>query len=57
MTVCHKNLQHAQNLQKQPNNNSTKSRSYFSDDKVWLNNKYIKIKQNQKHKIKYFKLF
>ena len=44
MTVCHKNPQHAQELQKQAYNKCVKPRSYARNDKVWLNIKYIKTK-------------
>ena len=39
MTVCRKNLYHAQKLQKQAHNKGVKLRSYASNDKVWLNGK------------------
>ena len=52
-----KNFHHAQELQKQTHNKSVKSRNYASSNKIWLNSKYIKIKQNQKLKTKFFKLF
>ena len=52
--VCKKNLYHAQELQKQAHNKSVKPRSYASSDKVWLNSKYIKTKQNRKLKAKFF---
>ena len=54
MAVCREKLQHAQDLQKQANNKSTKPRSYASGDKVWLNSKYIKTKQNRKLEAKFF---
>ena len=44
MTVCCKNLYHAQGLQKQAHNKGVKPRSYASSNQVWLNSKYIKIK-------------
>lgn len=34
-----------------------KPRSYILNDKVWLNNKYIKTKRNQKFKVKFFEFF
>lgn len=46
MTVYQKNLHYAQELQKQAHNKTVKSRSYAHDNKVWLNNKYIRTKQN-----------
>ena len=45
MTVCRKKLHHAQKLQKQVHDKGVKPKSYASDDKVWLNSKYIKTKQ------------
>ena len=57
MAVCRENLQHAQDLQKQAHNRGTKARSYAPGDKVWLNSKYIKPKQNRKLKAKFFKPF
>ncbi len=41
--VCRENLQHAQELQ-----------SYAPGEKVWLNSKYIKTKQNRKLEAKFF---
>ena len=55
--VCKKNLYHAQELQKQAYNKDVKSRSYAPSNKVWLNSKYIKTKQNQKLVVKFFVLF
>ena len=57
MIVCRENLYHAQELQKWAHNKGVKPRSYASGDKVWLNSKYIKIKQNRKLKAKFFGLF
>ena len=57
MTVCQKNLDYAQKLQKQAYNKSVKPKSYAPDDKVWLNSKYLKIKQNRKLKAKFIGLF
>ena len=42
--VCRENLHYAQKLQKQVYNKGIKPRSYASNDKVWLNSKYIKTK-------------
>ena len=52
--VCRKNLYHAQELQKRAHNKGVKPRSYASGDKVWLNSKYIKTKQNRKLEAKFF---
>ena len=46
MIVCQENLDHAQKLYKQTYNKNVKPRIYASGDKVWLNSKYIKTKQN-----------
>ena len=54
MTVCRKNLYHTQKLQKQAHNKGVKPRSYAPGNKVWLNSKYIKPKQNQKLEAKFF---
>ena len=57
MTICKKNLYHVQEFQKKTYNKSIKPRSYITGNKIWLNIKYIKIKQNQKLKAKFFRLF
>ena len=57
MTVCRENLHHAQEHQKQAHNKGVKPRSYGPSDKVWLNSKYIKTKQNRKLETKFFRLF
>ena len=57
ITICRKNFYHAQELQKQTYNKSVKPRSYAPSDKVWLNSKYFKTKQNQKLEAKFFRLF
>ena len=57
MTVWRENLYYTQNFQKQAYNKSVKPRSYAPSDKVWLNNKYIKNKQNRKLEAKFFGLF
>ena len=54
MIVCRENLYHAQEFQKRAHNKGVKPRSYASNDKVWLNSKYIKTKQNRKLKAKFF---
>ena len=46
MAACRENLQHAQKLQKRAHNKGTKPKSYNSNEKVWLNSKYIKTKCN-----------
>ena len=57
MTVCRKNLHHAQEFQKQANDKNVKAISYAFGDKVWLNNNYIKTKYNKKLETKFFRLF
>ena len=57
MTVYQKNLQHAQELQKQAYNKGVKPRSYVFGNKVYLNSKYIKTKQNRKLEAKFFEPF
>ena len=57
MTVCQKNLYHAQELQKRAYDKGVKPESYTLGDKVWLNNKYLKSKENQKLKTKFFEPF
>ena len=47
-TVCRKNLQHAQELQKRYHDKYAKPRSYTPSEKIWLNSKYIKTKRNRK---------
>ena len=54
MIVCWENLYHAQELQKQAHDKGVKPRSYAPSDKVWLNSKYIKTKQNRKLEAKFF---
>ncbi len=54
MEVCCQNLLHAQELQKRAHDKGVKSRSYAPGEKVWLNNKYIKTKRNQKLESKFF---
>ena len=57
MIVCRKNLYHTQKLLKRANNKDIKPRNYAFSNKIWLNSKYIKIKQNQKLEAKFFDLF
>ena len=55
--VCQENLYHAQKLQKRAHNKDVKPRRYIPDNKVLLNSKYIKIKQNRKLEAKFFRPF
>ena len=57
MTVYRETLYHIQKLQKQAYNKAVKPRSYVSGNKVWLNSKYIRTKQNCKLNAKFFKPF
>ena len=57
MIVCRENLYFAQKLQKRAHDKGVKPRSYVSSNKIWLNSKYIKTKQNRKLKAKFFGLF
>ena len=52
--VCQKNPQHAQELQKRARNKSIKFRNYALNNKIWLNSKCIKIKQNLNLKTTFF---
>ena len=54
ITVCRKNLHHAQELQKRAHNKGVRPKSYTPGDKVWLNSKYIKTKRNRKLEAKFF---
>ena len=55
--VCRENFYHAQELQKRAHNKGVKPRNYTPGDKVWLNSKYIKSKQNWKLEAKSFRSF
>ena len=57
MDICQQNLLHAQELQKRVYDKSVKRQSYAPGEKVWLNSKYIKTKQNQKLETKFFDPF
>ena len=57
MAAYRKNLQHAQEPQKQAHNKGTKPRSYALGEKVWLNSKYIKTKRNWKLEAEFFGSF
>ena len=46
MNICQQNLFYAQELQKKVYDKGVKPRSYVLREKVWLNSKYIKTKQN-----------
>ena len=57
MVVCHENLYHAQELQKQAHDKGVKPRSYAPGKRIWLNSKYIQTKRNQKLVAKFFRPF
>lgn len=57
MFVYRDNFQYAQKLQKQFYNKHAKSQSYALGQKVWLNAKYIRTKQNHKLEVKFFRFF
>ena len=54
MTLCRKNLHHAQELPKRAYNKAVKLKSYALYDKVWLNSKYIKTQRNGYLEAKFF---
>ena len=54
MEICQQNLLHTQELQKRTYDKGVKPQSYAMGEKVSLNNKYIKTKQNQKLEAKFF---
>ena len=54
MTICQENLHHAQELQNRAHHKGVKPKSYIPSDKIWLNSKYLKTKQNQKLEAKFF---
>lgn len=57
MTIYYKNFHYAQKLQKWAYNKVVKLKSYVFGNIHWLNNKYMKIKQNWQLKAKFFNLF
>ena len=57
IAICWENLLHAQELQKRAHDKGVKPRSYAPGNKVWLNSKYIKTKQNRKLEAKFFEPF
>ena len=52
-----KNLYHAQELQKCAYDEGVKPKSYISNEKIWLNSKYIKIQCKRKLEAKFFRQF
>ena len=57
MIICRENFYHAQELQKQVHDKGVKPKSYAPGNKIWLNSKYIKTKQNRKLEAKFFGSF
>ena len=57
MIICRKNLHQAQELQKRAHDKRVKPWSYAPGEKVWLNSKFIKTKQNRKLEAKFFRPF
>lgn len=57
MTIYKENFYYTQKLWKQANDKTVKPKNYILDNKVWLNNKYIKTKQNHKLGVKFFSPF
>ena len=57
MVTYHKKLYHTQEFHKRANNKDVKPRNYVPSEKVWLNSKYIKLKQNQNLEAKFFRPF
>lgn len=52
--MCTKDLYYIQKLPEQDHDKVVKPKSYALDSKVWLNNKYIEIKRNDKLEAKFF---
>ena len=57
MTVCQQNLYHTQKFQKLGHNKGVKPQSYVPGEKIWLNSKYLKTKQNCQLEAKFLSLF
>ena len=55
--IYQQNLLHAQELKKRVHDKDVKPQSYALGEKVWLNSKYDKTKQNRKLKVKFFGFF
>ena len=55
MTICRKNLHHAQKLQKQAPNKNITLKNYVFNYKIGLNSKHMKTKKNRKFKNKFFR--
>ena len=57
INICYQNFLYAHDFQKQAYNKRVKSQSYILGEKIWLNSKHIKTKQNQILKAKLFGFF
>ena len=57
MTICRENLHHAQELQNWVHDKSVMPWSYAPGNKICLNSKYIKTKQNRKLEARFFGAF
>ncbi len=57
MEVRYQNLLYTKKLKTKAYDKRVKSCSYAPDEKVWLNSKYIKTKQNKKLENKFFASF
>ena len=54
MNIYYQNFLYVQDFQKQAHDNGMKPYSYAPSEKFCLNSKYIRTKQNQKLKVKFF---
>ena len=57
MTMCQQNLHHVLELQKRAHDKDVKLQSYVLGNKIWLNSKHFKTKQNRKLEAKFFSSF
>lgn len=55
--IYQQNLFYTQKLQKQVYDKGIKFQSYILGEKIWLNSKYFKIKENRNFNTKFFNLF
>ena len=55
--VTQEKLYHGQELQKRAHDKGVQPRSYAFSYKIWLNNKFIKTKQNKKLEAKFTMFF
>ena len=57
ISIYRENLGYAQKLQKRYHDKHVRPKHYTSEDKIWLNSKYIKTKQNHKLEFKFSNFF